>query len=143
LHDHNLSELGQDVLTVELEGSMRNRVVESLLQGAYIREYHLWEKECRSYFAAAAQRNGDNDSVKLIDRRPFPEAIKDFLDIFDVTMPPHILAAIDAMRKQVNTMKHAAGVNDDDFITEGAYTEAINAIEGFWLRLTECERLIG
>jgi hypothetical protein len=58
IHELNLELFGRDPLTLEMEGTMQAWVAETLFQGAYMREYHLWEKDCKAYFPAMALRNG-------------------------------------------------------------------------------------
>ena len=60
----NISVLGDNPFNSEMEATMREWVVETLLQGAYLREYHLWEKDCKAYFAIMAERNGETLSIK-------------------------------------------------------------------------------
>lgn len=63
-HDAVLEAFGHDPFSLEMEGTMRAWVAETLLQGAYLREYHLWEKDCKAYFPEMAQRNGDTLVMK-------------------------------------------------------------------------------
>jgi hypothetical protein len=119
-------------------GVMEDWLVESLLQGAYIREYHLWEKECKAYFAAVAKRNGGQ---MILTTQGFIKQVKDALVAFGVAVPDATLGAIDHMRERVNVMKHEPGLEEDHFISDGDYIEAIDAIESFWGVLAGCERV--
>jgi hypothetical protein len=141
LHDANLAQLGRDPFNSEMEGTMRAWVVESLVQGAYLREYHLWEKDCKAYFTAMAERNGATTAMKPRGGQSFPELVKETLVSYDVTFPAHIFDAIGRMRDQVNVMKHEAGLEPDHFINESDYAEAVTALEGFWAHLAGCERV--
>lgn len=60
----NLRAFWRDTAFREMEGMMQDWVVETLLQGAYLREYHLWEKDCKAYFAAMAVRNNQTWTAK-------------------------------------------------------------------------------
>lgn len=119
---------------------MKNWLIETLLQGAYLREYHLWEKDCKAYFAAAAERNGEQ---MILASHGFIRQIKHALLAFSIAMPDATLNAIDGMRERVNVMKHEPGLEEDHFISEGDYAGAIDALEGFWNHLASCERVTG
>lgn len=140
--DANLDMLGRDPITSEMEGTMQAWVVETLLQGAYVREYHLWEKDCKAYFPAMAERNGVTMVIKAKGGQSFTELVKETLVAFDVALPNDILTAIEQMRQRVNTMKHEAGLELEHFVTESEYREAISAVEGFWEQLASRERFI-
>jgi hypothetical protein len=142
IHDANLDMLGRDPITSEMEGTMRAWVVETLLQGAYVREYHLWEKDCKAYFPAMAERNGVIMVMKAKGGQSFTELVKEALIAFGVAVPDNILTAIEQMRQRVNTMKHEAGLELEHFITESEYKEAISALEGFWEHLEGLERFV-
>jgi hypothetical protein len=141
LHDANLAQLGRDPFNSEMEGTMRAWVIESLLQGAYLREYHLWEKDCKAYIIAMAARNGATTTMKTKGAQSFPDLVKETLVSYDVAIPVDILDAIDRMRVKINDMKHAAGLELDHFISEKDYTDAVAALEGFWEYLAGCERI--
>jgi hypothetical protein len=142
IHDANLDMLGGDPITSEMEGTMQAWVVETLLQGAYVREYHLWEKDCKAYFPAMAERNGVTMVMKAKGGQSFTELVKETLVAFGVAVPDNILTAIEQMRQRVNTMKHEAGLELEHFITESEYREAISALEGFWEHLAGHERFV-
>jgi hypothetical protein len=141
LHDANLAQFGDDPFNSEMEGTMRAWVVETLLQGAYLREYHLWEKDCKAYFIAMAARNAVTTTIRTKGGQSFLELVKEILVSYDVTIPARILDAIDRMRIKINDMKHAAGLELDHFISAGDYAEAVAALEGFWAHLAGCERM--
>lgn len=131
LHEANLDLLGHDPLTLEMEGTMRAWVVETLLQGAYLREYHLWEKDCKAYFAVMAERNGATLTMKTKHGQSFAQLVKDTLLVFGVAVPADILSAIDCMRDRVNIMKHDTGLELDHFIGEKDYADAVTPWKGF------------
>jgi hypothetical protein len=141
IHDANLSLLGHDPLTLEMEGTMRDWVIETLLQGAYLREYHLWEKDCKAYFLSMAERNGASMTMRT-KGGSFTELIRDTLSSFEVVIPDEILNPIEQMRQRVNIMKHDAGLELDHFTSEKDYEVAVTALEGFWEYLAGCERVV-
>jgi hypothetical protein len=140
LHDANLAQLGCHSFSSEMEGAMRAWVIETLLQGAYLCEYHLWEKDSKAYFIAMAERNGVTATMKAKGGQSFVELVKETLVSYDVTIAFETLDAIERMRVKVNAMKHAAGLELDHFINESDYAEAVTALEGFWAHVAECER---
>lgn len=142
LRDANIDALGRDPLTLEMEGAMRDWVVETLLQGAYLREYHLWEKDCKAYFALMAERNGERLAMKVRGGRTFMDLAKETLADFGVTIPEETLAAIEAMRVRVNVMKHEAGLELEHFIDKKEYLDAVAALETFWAHLAGCEHVV-
>lgn len=142
LHDANLAQLGDNPFTSEMEGTMRAWVIETLLQGAYLREYHLWEKDCKAYFISMAERNGVTATMKTKGGQSFAELVKDTLASYNVSVSADILDAIERMRVKVNAMKHDAGLELDHFISESDYAEAVAALEGFWEHLAGSERIV-
>jgi hypothetical protein len=138
IYEANLTLFGDNPLNSEMEGTMREWVVETLLQGAYLREYHLWEKDCKAYFAIMAERNGETISIET---QGLLTGIKNALIRFNVAMPLDILSTIESVRKRVNVMKHDAGLELEHFVTEHHYKEAVNAVERFWEYLADCEQV--
>jgi hypothetical protein len=131
IHDLNLEMLGGDPFTVEMEGLMREWVTETLFQGAYTREYHLWKKDCKAYFPARVLRNGGALIMKTRGQS-FTELVCEALGLFNVDMPSEILDTIERVRTRVNVMKHDAGLELEHFVTEADYVGALGALEGFW-----------
>src|SRR3954468_16514463 len=115
--DTTLAQPGCDPLTSELAETMRDWVTETLLQGAYLREYLLWEKDCKAYFAAMAQKNDVCISAKPKPGQGFVAFVVELLAAFSVSIPGNILPDIDYMRSRANTMKHDAGLELEHFIT--------------------------
>lgn len=139
LHDANLEKFYNDPFSSEMEGMMRSWVIETLLQGAYLREYHLWEKDCKAYFVAMALRNSRMLTMKTKGGQSFTDLVRDVLGLFAVAMPSNVLDAVERMRDRVNHMKHSAGLELDHFITENDYMEAVEALECFWITLSDAE----
>jgi hypothetical protein len=141
LHDANIELLGGGPFNQEMEGTMKAWVIETLLQGAYLREYHLWEKDCKAYFAAMAGRNGQKLAMRPKGGQPFTGLIREVLSAFAVTVPDGTLDAIEHMRERVNVMKHDIGLELDHFVEEADYTQAMTALETFWETLANCEEV--
>jgi len=123
-----------------LAGGMDEWVVESLLQGAWMREYHEWEKATKTYFDGNHARNG---GTKVDWRGKLPgvpgashvDRIRAQLAVFGATMPTDTLDVIDQTREHVNLAKHEA----EHFIGEADYKALVQAVMAFWEALTEQE----
>src|SRR3954462_966730 len=96
--DTTLAQPSCDPLTSELAETMRDWVTETLLQGAYLREYHLLEKDCKAYFAEMAQKNDACVSVKPKPSQHFVALVGKLLAAFSVSIPDNILSDINYMR---------------------------------------------
>ena len=132
--------LGDDVVWQELTGYMGEWVVESLIQGAWMREYHEWEKATKAYFDGHHIRNGGTKvdwrfKVAGVSRPSHMDRVKAQLAAFSATAPAEALAAIDHARLRVNSAKH----DSELFVDEAEYKALVKAILAFWERLNEQE----
>jgi len=130
-----------DPVGSEMESIMGKWVAETIYQAAYLREYHLWEKDCRAYFRARFRRLGRE--MPKHGSGPFTHFIGRVVDLFEVTLDPSIIAELGEMRAKAVQMKHADGLTLADFITAADYRRAIEAIDHFWLVLSKAERVSG
>jgi hypothetical protein len=140
--------LPQDIASVDsmvwaqIASIERKWVIETIHQGAYLRRYHLWEKECKQYFSA----QGFEIPRFLPRHSGTPMRFTEFVEKkvlsehFSLTVPDGVMAAIDTMRGKVNNMKHEFGVNAD--VTADEYEVAITAIEKFWAFLGDSEKVM-
>jgi hypothetical protein len=125
----------EDLLWSEFESTMRDWVLETLYQGAYMREFHLWEKDCRWYFREVG-------NVELEQKREsFPRMIERVLAEIGVTIQPTTLDSLHGINRQLRKMKHEAGLTLDHFVAADDYYSAISAIEEFWEQLIENETI--
>lgn len=138
LHDQADTEASQDgsALWTEATTVATGWVVESLIQGAWLREYHQWEIATKAYIQGQYARSPGGAAPPVLWRGAgsHVDKVKHQLALFNAT-PPVSLAAIDATRKQVNAAKH----HTDLFVDRGAYDALIAAIEAFWQALDEQE----
>jgi hypothetical protein len=125
-----------DLLVSALSPPISEWVIETIYQGAYVREYHIWEKSCKEYF-----------SSKEVDTKPkkgeaFTALVKRVLsqDLV-VDVPEDVMDALSTMRCKVNRMKHDAGVRDHESISAENYAAAVEAIERFWEFMGEHDTL--
>jgi hypothetical protein len=44
-----------DMVSSEFSSIERDWVIETVYQGAYLRQYHLWEKDCKEYFLSQGE----------------------------------------------------------------------------------------
>lgn len=119
--DDNLVQFSGDQVFFALESTMGEWVIETLIQGAYMREYHLWEKDCKAYFGAFPK-----------GPRSVVAKMREIFAHHGFAVPEDIFTAIDRMREMTNVMKHEEGLTLDHFVTEADYKSTIEAIEGFW-----------
>ena len=115
-------------------------VIESLLQGAWMREYHEWEKATKAYFDGnpARNRSGKVDWKGKLPGIPGPshvDRVRVQLALFNASVPTDVVAAIDHSREQVNVAKHEA----EHFIGETDYQALMQAVLAFWEPLTRQE----
>jgi hypothetical protein len=127
-----------DALYGELDGTWREWIKETLYQGAYMREYHLWEKDCKDYFAAMAQRNSAPYEFK---KGPVVKEVERALTLFHVTIPITDFEAVREMNRRVNIMKHEPGLALEHFITAEDYETATSVIGRFWETLASIEEI--
>jgi len=119
---------------------MGDWVIESLLQGAWMREYHEWEKATKAYFDGNHARNG---GAKVDWRGKLPgvvgashvDRVRAQLAMFGATVPADVLDGIDRTREGVNLAKHEAA----HFVGEAEYKQLVQAVMTFWEALAEQE----
>jgi len=134
------AELAGDPAWQAFTNHMGDWVIESLLQGAWMREYHEWEKATKAYFDGNHARNG---SGKVDWRGKLPgvagashvDRVRTQLTLFGATVPADALVAIDRTREGVNLAKHEA----EHFIGGADYKALVQAVTTFWEALTEQE----
>ena len=138
---HQLEGMGHDPFLAALSAPIGPWVVESLIQGAWMREYNEWEKATKAYFDGHHMRNGGTKvdwkarlsgsagAASHVDR------VRAQLVLFSATVSPDILDAIDRHRRLINTNKH----EDDYFATEEDYRDLVRAVAAFWNELAPKE----
>lgn len=140
VHDANIDAFKGDSIFSELEGHMKDWVTETLVQGAFIREYHIWEKDTKEYFNNQLCWNNDQRAFPFKRRsRSYVENIREVLPIFSAQIPSPVISAIDYMRTKVNTAKHEPGLLTEHFVTQAEYDEAAASIDQFWEELGKQE----
>lgn len=138
VYKQNLEQFRHDPLFAELESVMPEWVIETIAQGAYIREYHLWEKEVTDYLGGQLRRSIRASTVlKPKAGESLIDAVRRVLAIFGA--PDTGVADIDAMRRRVNIAKHTPGVLVEHFVSIDDYWKMLDAIESFWEALAEHE----
>lgn len=122
-----------DPIQRELTATVGNWAVESLIQGAWVREYHEWEKATKRYFEEQHRRNGNSQS-KLAGSHV--EKVRSQLTLFGAIVSDRILDTLDAQRRLINSAKH----EEEYFATEQEYRTLTRAVADFWSELAELER---
>lgn len=140
-HDAVVNASNHDLIILEFEKSMHDWVAETLIQGVFIREYHLWEKDCKSYLENMAKRNGKKLPKKKSDES-FTSWVWDRLKSFNAESSQENIKTIESMRVKTNDMKHEVGFEIAHLVSENEYKVAITAIEGFWNHLAS-EEVVG
>jgi hypothetical protein len=139
-YKQSLEQFPDDPLFAELESVMPEWVIETIAQGAYIREYHLWEKEVKDYLVGQLRRSNLESTVLKPKRsESLIDAVRRVL--VNLGAPDTGLADIDAMRHRVNIAKHEPGVLVEHFVSIDDYWKVLDAIEGFWEALAEHEEI--
>jgi len=118
----------------ELANIERKWVIETIYQGAYVRQYHLWEKGCKKYFTSM----GVTMSRKT---RLNPKLVKPILHRFTLTAPDDVIDALRTMQSKVNRIKHEGGA-EEDVVAAEEYAVAVVAIKRFWEFLVENEQTV-
>lgn len=108
-------------------------VVESLIQGAWMREYHEWEKATKRYFEGQHQRNGSSQS-KLVGSHL--DKVRSQLILFGAVVSDTVIDTLDAQRRLINSAKH----DEEYFATEQEYRTLVKAIANFWNELDRQEK---
>ena len=136
-----LAACGDDPVMAALTAPMGDWVVESLIQGAWLREYHEWEKATKSYFEGQHLRNGSLEpdwkaklpgsagAVSHVDR------VRAQLAYFSASVAGAVLDTLNAQRRLINAAKH----KDEYFVTEQDYRALIQAVADFWNELAPQE----
>ena len=132
-----------DAVSRALFGHVGEWVVESLLQGAWMREYHEWEKATKVYFDVHHSRNGGSKinwraKIAKVPNPSHVDRVKEQLSLFSASVPSEVLDAIDATRAKVNAAKHS----DEFFVTEEEYRFFVKNVLTFWERLDEQEEFV-
>lgn len=144
LRERNTTLFPADMVFSEFEDATHDWVIETLVQGAYIREYHLWEKDTRQYFAEqVAINNGDQKELDKAMRKVSTDgyvamAVRG-LGVFSAEISTPVFLTLDGMRKKVNNAKHEPGLLIDHFVTQEEYGGAAQTISKFWQELQSQE----
>jgi hypothetical protein len=108
----------------------------ALLQGAYIREYHEWEKAVKNYIHAQHSLNGIQGFKWKPDGKSIVQRTIEYLAVFSVAVDQNIMDRIDAIRNKVNDIKHEPLEHEVD---KSDYDAAISAFGAFWDKIMEHE----
>lgn len=124
-------EIGESTLELELNGVMRDWVIETLVQGAFIREYHIWEKSTKEYFNGQHQRQTGLD-VAWRSGSSHIEKIRTQIETFSVSVSDAILDELEAVRIKVNQMKHDSGMLIEHFVQWDDLDALMTNVVRFW-----------
>lgn len=112
-------------------------LTETLIQGTYLREYHSWEIEVKSYLNDQRYLNSRLDDFiwKVGKGGNLVDLVRQYLGQFSATVDSETMAVINAMRMRVNKMKHTPTFIAPSRVTKDDYDEATLAIAHFWKQL--------
>jgi hypothetical protein len=123
-----------------MDGAMREWTNKSVIQGAWIRTYHQWEADTKSYFNAMHIRNGGEApnwgkmKVPHVETVSHVSKVEHQLSSFSAKRPLS-LSLVDEARCRVNDAKH-----EDSYQASAAdYDKLVTAIDEFWQELAEQE----
>jgi hypothetical protein len=136
--DRATKEARNDELFPGSNAVMGHWAIESLLQGAFLREYHAWETDTKQYFDTQHVRNGGTkvDWKKQDDSCGHVSKVKQQLLRFSASVPEQAMAAINRTRNDVNTIKHNQGTL---VVTEDDYNALVDSVGVFWSELASQE----
>jgi hypothetical protein len=117
-----------DLVSDELGVSLRDWVLESLVQGAWMREYHQWEISTKDYFDGHSRRSDGKAADWRSSNRSHVYKVRKQLQSFSGSIPDDVFRTIDQARDRVNAAKH----EDEIFVTEAEYAALVTAIKNFW-----------
>jgi hypothetical protein len=111
-------------------------LVETLVQGAWIREYHEWAKATKDYFNEQHRLNG-SPAPQWKNGKGWShiDFVRERLEAFSINLSPHILFIIERNRDQISTARYDEGHLAD----EKQFREFHNAIADFWNELASAE----
>jgi hypothetical protein len=140
VYDRDIACFAGDLRFAETE-RMRDWVIETVYQGAYLREYHLWEKDCKAYFTALRQRAGKDPLPSKIPKavQGYPAYATSLACELGLHIDPAIVDGLEVMRQKTNIMKHDPALTTCRFLEAEEYEEAISSIESFWDALMQVD----
>jgi hypothetical protein len=114
-------------------------VIESLAQGAYLREFHIWEKDTKEYFNRQYERQGG----KPVNWRESPEAhtkkIEKQLAHFNAAVEKTVIDTLERVRRRTNEIKHDPGLLISHFVQWSDVDELLKVVWQFWDELDRQE----
>jgi hypothetical protein len=132
----NVSQFDGDEVFSELESMMPEWVIETIAQGAYMREYHILEKEVGEYFHRQLVANNQPLSVlKQKGGESFVSVVRRLVELFNLPELGEQVDQLDGVRERVNLAKHHPGVLVDHFVSIDDYWALLDAVEAFWEKL--------
>jgi hypothetical protein len=140
IENGNSSAPSYDTLANYFGGIMTAWGIETVIQGAFIREYHIWEKDTKEYFCNQLSWNGNIRNFSLGKKKgPHLIKVQEGLALFSAKISDSIMDSIEQMRLKINKAKHRSGVLVDDFVSRADHEKAVAAIGNFWQELARQE----
>lgn len=131
-----------DIVLAAFTEPMRHWLTETILQGAYIREYHIWEKDTKEYFSKQLAWNGNAQAASEWWEGlggSHVNKVQKKLGELSADIGADTIQQFKNMNKKANIAKHDPGLLVGHFITESEYNEAVLAVVSFWEGLASQE----
>ncbi len=111
-------------------------VCETICQGAFLREYHVWEKEIREFIST---KKREQDKSELGFDGDFLNSVKKNLSKTGLAFPQELYGKFHKFRNKVNTAKHSPGLLTEHFVSEGEVWEVNDMVRDFWANICQQE----
>jgi hypothetical protein len=129
-----LPNYSSDEVFTEMGEAMREWTIAAVIQGAWVREYHKWETDTKSYFNVMYERNSETAPNWQKLTGSHVGKIEKQLPLFSAT-PPASLTEIEEARDRINDTKH----EDSYLATQSDYECLTTAVDRFWQSLNTQE----
>lgn len=107
-------------------------VIESLVQGAFLREYHIWEKDTKEYFNGQHQRRGGKEVSWRNLRDTHTKIVTEQLSFFGADIAVEVMQILDVARRRANEIKHEPGLLLAHFVQWDDLDKLMKAVWRFW-----------
>lgn len=114
-------------------------LIETLIHGAWVREYQEWERATKDYFNEQHRLNGAPDPEwKNRQGWSHVDFVREELATFSINLSPHILFIVERNRDYFNSAMR----NGEYFADEQQLRELHDAIADFWTELASAEEYV-
>lgn len=137
--ESDAQKMGGDISSMDMAKAMGEWVIESLVQGAFLREYHVWEKDTKEYFNGQKERQGEQPINWRDSGKPYTNKIAALLATYNAYVDEKVMSALDLTRKRINDLKHEPGLLLSHYVRWEDVEDLFNVIGQFWDELDRQE----